>query len=257
MQEIPLLKTIIFLFALVCCLFSLHAGYIEVDKNGQTIIHVKAWNLPDPTNADAVVRARYQVVRAFEQDFPKIFAKKYRAKYKADLKKYGNYNWDDVSIQMDKFSGLKVEGVETDLLAIAGGIAPDILYINFRKSDNYIQSNFVSPLDSYFESMPKAEFEKYRKSKVWPVIYRKGPDKKKHIWAIPSDGVLGRVVVYRKDLFEENNIPFPTKDWTWEDLLRISKNLQTAKKVLMVSDWDQASMSHGSGSHFYGAPAGM
>ncbi len=230
MQEIPLLKTTILLFVLVCCLFSLHAGYIEVDKNGKTIIHVKAWNLPDPTNSDAVVRARYQVVRAFEQDFPKIFAKKYRAKYKADLKKYGNYNWDDVSIQMDKFSGLRVEGVETDLLAIAGGIAPDILYINFRKSDNYIQSNFVSPLDSYFESMPKAEFEKYRKSKVWPVIYRKGPDKKKHIWAIPSDGVLGRVVVYRKDLFEENNIPFPTKAWTWDDLLRISKKLTNSKK---------------------------
>jgi ABC-type sugar transport system permease subunit/ABC-type glycerol-3-phosphate transport system substrate-binding protein len=201
------------------------AGYIEVGKDGKTIIHVKVALLPDPTNPDAAVRARYQVVRAFEKDFPAIFAKKYRAKYKADMAKYGNFDWDKVEIQLDKFSGLRVEGVETDLLAIAGGIAPDVLYINFRKSDNYIRSHFLTPLDSYFESMPKKEFDRYSKSKVWPAICRKGPDGKKHIWAIPSDGILGRVVVYRKDLFEDKGVPFPTKEWTWEDLLDKAKKL--------------------------------
>ncbi len=204
---------------------TLTAGYIEVDKKGTTIIHVKVADLPDATNMDASIRARYEAVKAFEEEFPKIFAKKYRAKYKSDLEKYGNYDWDKVEIQLDKFSGLRVEGVETDLLAIAGGIAPDILYVNFRKSDNYIQNNFLAPLDKYFESMPKKEFESYRKSKVWPVICRKGPKGEKHIWAIPSEGILGRIVVYRKDLFEEKGIPFPTQEWTWEDMLDIAKKL--------------------------------
>ena len=114
------------------------AGWVE-DRDGRAIIHVRVFGLPDPANADTFNRAEVAGVRAFKARFPAIFAQKYRDRYKADPKKYGHHNWDDVQIEIEPFTGIRVEGVEVDLLAIAGGMAPDVLYINFRKSDNYHQ----------------------------------------------------------------------------------------------------------------------
>lgn len=36
-------------------------------------------------------------------------------------------------------AGGSVEEVESDRMAIAGGTPPDVLYVNFRKSDTYIR----------------------------------------------------------------------------------------------------------------------
>ena len=52
--------------------------------------------------------------------------------------------------------GLNIPQREMDtapLMQIAGDIAPDTLYVNFRQSDTYIRSKFLYPLDKYFESM--------------------------------------------------------------------------------------------------------
>ncbi len=207
----------------------LHAGFIE-EKNGKTIIHVKVWSLPDPSRNDTFTRAEVAAVNYFKEVFPKIFAKKYRDKYKANPEKYGNYNWDNVEIQLDKFSSIKVEGVETDLLAIAGGMAPDILYINFRKSHNYIFNDFLYPLDEYFATMTKEQKEFRINSKLWPVIYRKGPKGKKHYWAMPYGGALGKVLIYRKDLLDEFGIAHPDANWTWKDMMAACKKLTDAKR---------------------------
>src|ERR1051326_5800221 len=105
----------------VACMPQAHGGWIE-DRDGRTIIHVKLFNLPDPSNTDTYNRAEVGGVRAFARQFPKLFAEKYRAKYGADPAKYGRHNWDNVEVQLEEFSGIQVEGVETDLLAIAGGM---------------------------------------------------------------------------------------------------------------------------------------
>lgn len=205
------------------------AGRI-VQKNGKTIIYVKSMMLPDPAKTDTASRADVAVVKAFTKKFPEIFAKKYRALYKTDPKKYGNYDWNNVEIQLERFSGIRVEGVENDLLAIAGGMAPDILYINFRKSDNYIRNGFIYPLDQYYDKLTAKQKRWLINPKILPVVYRKGPDGKKHYWTVPYGGALGKVLLYRKDLFDENNIPYPTKDWTWEDLYNAAKKLTNPAK---------------------------
>ncbi|MCF6175299.1 MAG: extracellular solute-binding protein [Victivallaceae bacterium] len=207
----------------------LKAGKI-VQKNGKTTIYVKSMMLPDPSKTDTASRADVEVVKAFVKKFPAIFAKKYRALYKTDPKKYGKYDWNNVEIQMERFSGIKVEGVENDLLAIAGGMAPDILYINFRKSDNYIRNGFIYPLDQYYNKLTPKQREWLINPKILPVVYRKGPDGKKHYWTVPYGGALGKVLLYRKDLFDANNIPYPTKNWTWEDLYNASKKLTDPAK---------------------------
>lgn len=211
------------------CALNVNGGYVENVK-GKTVIHVKVYQLPDPGQMDGYNRSEVAAVKAFVKQFPEIFRKKYAAAYKANPRKYGKFNWDNVEIRLEPFSGIQVEGVETDLLAIAGGMAPDVLYINFRKSDNYIQNGFLYPLDEYFAKMSKEEIDFRINSKLWPVIKRIGPNGKEHIWAMPYGGALGKVLLYRKDLFDANGLTYPDKNWTWNDLLEASKKITAPER---------------------------
>ncbi len=206
-------------FCLTC-----HAGWIE-DRDGRTIIHIKAWSLPDPTRTDTGTKAATAVLQEFVARFPSIFAERYRDRYKGDPKRYGEHNWDDVSVELHRFSGITIEGMSMDsgpLMAIAGGVAPDILYVNFRQSDTYIQEGFLYPLDKpedgYVSGLTAEERTFWIHPKVEPVIDRSGPDGAQHVWAMPQGGVLGKVMLYRKDLLDARGIAYPENDWTWNDL---------------------------------------
>ena len=233
----------------------LAAGWIE-DAPGKTIIHLNVYSLPDPNNPDTFTRAEVAGVKRFKQRFPEIFAQRYRDKYKAFPQKYGQHNWDVVEVQLHKSTGIVVEGVEVDLLQIAGDLAPDILYVNFRKSDNYIQAGFLYPLDKPedgyigdlreatiddsgigrgdrsigYSGMTDDELNFRIHPKIWPVIRRKGPYGKEQTWAMPFGGALGKVLAYRKDLFDQYGVSHPTVDWTWDDLMAAAKKLTNPDK---------------------------
>ena len=198
------------------------AGWVE-DRDGKTVVHVTVFALPDPTNPLPANRADLAVVNEFKRRFAKTFAQKYRDKYKANPGRYGHHNWDSVEVELHRATGIAVEGVESDLMAIAGGMAPDVLYVQFRKSDNYIRNGFLYPLDKpedgYFASMTPEEKTLRIHPNVWPVIDRKGPDGRKHVWTMPFGGLLGLTMLYRKDLFDRAGVPYPTNTWTWDDLL--------------------------------------
>jgi hypothetical protein len=53
------------------------------------------------------------------------------------------------------------------------------------------------------------ERKPFASCKNWPVIDREGPRGERHVWAIPYGGALGRVVLYRKDLFDKPACPTP------------------------------------------------
>ena len=212
------------------------AGWIE-DKDDRTIIHVKLWALPDPTATDANSLSQVAVVKEFVRRFPDLFETKYRAKYEADPEKYGRHNWRNVEVELQKFSGITIENQGMDsapLMAIAGGVSPDIIYVNFRQSDTYIQQRFLYPLDKpeddYLLGMTEEEKSFQIHPKIWPVIKRRGPDGDTHVWAMPMGGVLGKVVLYRKDLLDSAGIPFPHNDWTWDDLFDACKRVTDPAK---------------------------
>ena len=43
------------------------------------------------------------------------------------------------------------------LMAIAGGVSPDVIYVNFRQSDTYIQNDFLFPLDEFLAQQSEQE----------------------------------------------------------------------------------------------------
>lgn len=207
------------------------AGWIE-ERDGQTVIHVKVFNLPDPTRPDTPTRADAAVVKEFVSRFPEIFRARYREKYAQNPERYGRHNWESVRVELHSFTGITIQNLALDarpLMAIAGGVAPDILYVNFRQSDTYIQQRFLYPLDKpedgYLASLSHDEVAFRVHPKIWPVIRRKGPDGNVHVWAMPYGGALGKVVLYRKDVFDAAGVPYPRNDWTWDDLLNICRRI--------------------------------
>ena len=182
----------------------------------EVVIH--NWVLPDATRNDPMSRANLAVVRAFREAYPDIVRERYAERYRADPDTYGAYDWERVRVRPRKFTGIRVEGVESDLLAIAGGVAPDVVYLNFRRSDTYIRQGFLAPLDAYLAELSEAELSERVHPKVWPVIRRPGPDGETHTWALPYGGLLGKGLLYRKDRFDEAGLAYPDETWTWEDL---------------------------------------
>jgi ABC-type glycerol-3-phosphate transport system substrate-binding protein len=231
---------LLFLFLFACASLC-NAAPIE-EKDGKTIITLKVPNLPDPNSKYIHSQASFKALELFKKDFPETFAKKYKAKYKANPQKYGNYNWDNVEINIVKYSGLHIQGVDSDLLAIASGNGPDILYINYRKSCNFIKNGFIIPLDEYYKTLTPEQIAWRIDPKVKPVARRKGPKGKIHWWTMPYAGVLGKAVVFRKDIFDKHKIPYPDKNWTWKDFLRICKKTTDISK-------NKYGLRLGSGSH--------
>lgn len=208
------------------------AGRVEDRPDGTTVIHVKVTPLalPDPANPSTYNRARVAAVAAFKARFPEIFAERIAPRAKAHPELYGRHNWDRVEIALEKSSGITVEGVEDDLLAIAGGMAADVLYINFRKSDNYIRNGFLYPLDGYLTALPQDEVNLRVHPKLWPVIRRRGPDGAAHVWAWPMGGALGKVLLYRKDLFDQHHLPYPDASFTWDRMLESAKTISDPER---------------------------
>ncbi|MBN2307732.1 MAG: extracellular solute-binding protein [Candidatus Hydrogenedentes bacterium] len=174
---------------------------------------IKVYDLPKPGDPNITFRAERAVVDAF-------------------LAKPENAN-----VQLVPFSGLRATGMSMEvgpLMAIAGGVAPDVLYVNFRKSDSYIQEGFLYPLDEYIIAESKArgipidEHHPFRDDEVpellkdrvprpvWPVVYRRGPDGEKHVYALPH-GTLVIAMMYRKDVFREAGLDPEQPPRTWDE----------------------------------------
>jgi multiple sugar transport system permease protein len=184
------------------CLFIMLAGMILplFAVNPQVIL--KVFELPDPRKTDAYSKANAAVVQAFRKQHPEI--------------------------ELRAFSGIKIENMDLDagpLMAIAGGVAPDIIYVNFRQSDTYIQNNFLYPLDE-FVALESPEAMQLRVEKpVWQVIKRKKKgESSEHIWALPYE-TLVRVLMYRKDVFKKAGLNPNQAPRNWEEFLAYAKQL--------------------------------
>lgn len=208
----------------LCAGFAL-CGVSRADE-GTDSLQVKVFEMPRPGSENVYDRAQRAIVDSF-------------------LAKSENTNTDLVS-----FAGLKAPGTTGDvgpLMAIAAGIAPDVLYVNFNKSGSYIHEAFLRPLDQYIiaqsqkEGIPidpenpfsDDELPKILRGRVpepaWPVIYRPGPDGEKHVWAIPYNTVI-MTLMYRKDLFLQAGLDPDVPPATWDEFFEAAKRIHDPRR---------------------------
>ena len=105
------------------------------------------------------------------------------------------------------------------LTRMAGDVAPDIMAIEvnlfpglwakgaFRSLQPFVDRDQTFHLDQFFPQ----------------VVGRFSVDGE--IYAIPRDTAPFACVYYNKTLFDQAKLPYPTDDWNWNDLLRVSQQL--------------------------------
>ena len=191
-------------------------GRVE-DVGGKRIVHLALYDLPDASRSDAGTAAELAVQRAFLERAPGWLEE--RARARGESIPEGR----TTEVRLHRFSGIQVEGVESTLMAIAGNVAPDVMYVNFRQSETYIGQGFLQPLDraedGWYSSLDEEERRRRVHPAIEPVIRRRGPDGEEHVWALPGGAPLGRVVLWRRDLFAAAGLEGPRADWTWDDFL--------------------------------------
>lgn len=99
-------------------------------------------------------------------------------------------------------------------LLFASNLAPDVVFINNYYIPKYVKAGLLEDLTPYVKASDF--FEKSIDCFTF--------DKK--IYAIPRD-VSDLVVYYNKNLFDKYDIAYPSKNWTLEDFINISKQFKT------------------------------
>ena len=194
-------------------IWSLAAGVLLTASSllyGSDPIPLRVMDLPDPCSMKPEDRVKQELLREFKRLNPEI--------------------------ELSAFSGISIQNVGAEsrlMLAIAGGAAPDVLRINFRMTDTYIQQNFLYPLDSYIENDPEyRSVEGYLKTlpeALLPLLQRNGPAIGKfkagrHIWMTGGQPLI-RVLHWRKDVFQEAGLDPERPPKTWDELLDFARRL--------------------------------
>ena len=105
------------------------------------------------------------------------------------------------------------------LIRIAGGTAPDVM---FAEANIFV--NFFT-IDAFMDLKPFIEKDsEFKLSDFFPEglerFTRNGG-----VYCIPRDVAPFACVYYNKKLFDEALVPYPTDDWTWNDLLLKAEKL--------------------------------
>lgn len=232
-------------------------------------IEIRAWGVPDYTRTDVNTLAQLQILDEFQRRFP--------------------------NIKPVTTAGLEIPGRTLDmvpLMQIAGDIAPEVMYVNFRKSDTYISNKFLYPLDKYIErmvgvdiphgqllSMPdylarlqaaphyQEELADRVPHQCWEVMRRQCPygDQCPYLqnWGEPPaakhfhtwcfpQGPLVIALFYRRDYFHEAGLPDRAPE-TMEELLQWSRVLTNPRADRYGLMMDINSLSWATLSFLYSA----
>ena len=207
-------------------------------------ITLRAHGVPMHTANDLYALAGRRIIEAFRQKFP--------------------------SIEPVSTAGLEIPGRSTKdiipLMQIAGDIAADVLYVNFRQSDTYISSKFLYPLDEYVEKLSGVDIPNGHLLKLddylrelkkgpnyareiadrvpyqcWQVMRRECPygrdcpycggdvpARHEHVWCFPI-GPDFIALFYRKDLFFEAGLPDRVPE-TIEEMLQWCRKLTNPRE---------------------------
>ncbi len=222
------------------------AGAPAPAAEGQRKIVLRAYGVPEHTKVDVASIAERRIIEEFRRRFP--------------------------NVKPVETTGIVIPGRPTmdirPLMQIAGDIAPDVLYVNFRQSDTYIRNKFLYPLDAYVEKLAGvdipnghllglddylAELKKGPNTareiadrvpyQCWKVMRRECPygadcpycegdgpvpEKHCHVWCFPV-GPDFIALFYRKDLLFEAGLPDRVPE-TIEEMLQWCRKLTNPKE---------------------------
>jgi len=156
---------------------------------------LKVQGLPNEASTDPAAVAEQQVVARFQQKHP--------------------------GIQIQGSEGLRIQNMNkeaTTMMMVAGGIAPDIIQMNLRSSDTYIQQGMAAPLDPFIleEREKGVDILGGVLPQFLPVIRKAGPEGNTHVYGLPTSTVVSGLF-FNRELFRLAGLP-PRAPRDWEEL---------------------------------------
>ena len=127
-------------------------------------------------------------------------------------------------------------GIETELSVITwseywtileagaqGGDLPDVFWMHSNESQRYMENDMLLNLSEQIEASEEIKPENYPADIL--ELYKMEDD----TYAVPKD-IDTIAVWYNKAMFDEAGVPYPTADWTWEEMGEIAKKLTNKDK---------------------------
>ncbi len=167
------------------------------DADGKTTIKVAYWGGPE----------EMQIMQALIDDW-KV-----------------NHPDVDVRLEHTPFSAY----VSRLLTRIAGGVAPDIMAIEANLFPRLLSKGAFLSLQPFIDADTEFKIDNFFQS----VVDRFSLNNE--VYAVPRDTAPFACVYYNKKLFDEAGIPYPADDWTWDDLLEVSRKLTVVEDDGRVS----------------------
>jgi len=174
-------------------------------RTARNPVTLHLWSLPNRWGRDITEKVNYALIERFKELHPDILLTG------SKLIVIPNSSSFDIG----------------QLLAIAGGTAPDVMYINFRKSESFITQGFLYPLDDYikeWEQKEKIKIDDVVQPQIRPVVKRYG-----HYWFLPFNNLV-MVLMYRKDHFKEAGLDMNAPPNTWDELYEYAKKLTVSRQ---------------------------
>ena len=186
-------------------LFTALVGVPErLEAAGPERIKLRVSGLPDPSATEPVAVASLNIQKEFLRRNPRV---------------------DLVSAE-----GIRLENVVsevTTVMMVAGGIAPDVIAMNFRSIDTFVRKGIVMPISEFLDAeAPGVREEVLRRipSQVIPVVDRTGPDSKRQLYGLPM-GVLSTGLYFNIDLFQRAGLPLRAPN-DWNELTKFLQKLK-------------------------------
>jgi len=120
-----------------------------------------------------------------------------------------------VELEHTPFAGY----VNKILTRIAGGAPPDVICIEANLFVNLWTKGIFLDLTPFLEKEKNFSIKDF-----FPEVVNRFTVNGK-IYAIPRDTAPYACVYYNKKVFDEKKVPYPTDDWTWQDLLEKAQAL--------------------------------
>lgn len=120
----------------------------------------------------------------------------------------------NINIQIDSIPNNYLTKILTE---IAGGDAPDIMEVGDGQVSEFAQKGIFINLDPYIQAA-HVNLKDY-----YPTVLKTGM-MNGHVYTMPKDW-SDLAIYYNKAMFVKAHIPFPTANWTWQQLFADAKKL--------------------------------
>jgi len=211
---------------------------VVIAADDSRAVRFRAQGLADPADGSVTAKAQRELLRVFLSDHPE---------------------YEVEPFFMPAVLGGQELADTGPLMAIAAGMPPHAIYVNFRQSSTYLSQGFLEPLEVLLARV-LSDDERLRETDAsghwladpspgevdravalirervpdlaWPVVYREdesGHFPGKHVWAIPDDALV-MALLYRKDLFKDAGLDPDRPPHDWDELLDFARRLTVPRK---------------------------